>query len=309
MIGAVTAALLLAAAAPSSTPASGCIREVGGSYSVPVGRVVGCIDVTGGEVTVDGTVTGDVRLAGGRATVNGTVDGSVSVVGGSVTLGPHARIGGDIRVVGGSVREVKGASVRGTITSFGGNPEFTGLPSLPRWPGVGWHWYWMPPWNLAANLGVGLLLTLCVAALAFGVYLFFPSQVATVSNAIWVRPLASLGLGALTAVTGALLAAALAVTVILIPVTIAIGVAMAAGWILGWAGVLLLIAKRLVDTLRVGIPPTPAFAAVAVLAVVAANVPVLGGLAVLVGGAIALGGTVLTRFGTRALSGAGPPSF
>jgi hypothetical protein len=96
------------------------------------------------------------------------------------------------------------------------------------------------------------------------------------------------------------------VTVILIPVTIAIVVAMAAGWILGWAGVLLLIARLLVDTLRLGIPPTPAFVAVTLLAVVAANVPVLGGLAVLVGGALALGGTVLTRFGTRAIPAAGP---
>jgi hypothetical protein len=104
-----------------------------------------------------------------------------------------------------------------------------------------------------------------------------------------------------------LLAALLAITIILLPATVAIAVAMTAGWLLGLAGVIVLIGQRLMGSLHVHIGPIPTLLSGGALVAVLINVPYLGVVFGLLIGSMALGAVVLTRFGTRPHPPAPPP--
>ena len=290
-----------ASAPPAASPGtvSGSLSLFGGDFTIPAGEVrEGNVTVYGGSGDVLGTVTHDLRVFGGSVYVDGHVGHDVIMFGGSVQLGPDADVGHDVTVVGGSMERDPGARVGHSVTEGGFSSDLVAgaLPSLPSLP---------RPGSFDLQFGIGLAVGVVLVALLL--QLFFPRQVATARDALEDRPFASLGFGCLTAVAGVLLAALLGVTVILLPVTAAIAVAMTAGWLLGLAGVIVLIGQRLTAALRIDVGPVVALLLGGVLVAVLVNVPLLGGLFGLLIGSMALGAVVLTRFGTRPHPPAAPP--
>jgi hypothetical protein len=306
VIGVLAAGLLLAAtpsppAAPTPAPAptataapvqhSGPTTLFGGSLTVAPNEVRdGDVAVFGGTVDIEGSVTHDVRVFGGNVDVEGTVGHDLIVLGGSVQLGEHAHVGHDVNVIGGSFDRAPGATVGHEVTGSGAGSGFvrTGPPILPG-----------PPVPGGFDLGFGLGLSVGVVLLALLLQLFLPGPVTLTRNALEDRPFASLGFGCLTAVAGVLLAALLGITVILLPASLAIAAAMLAAWLLGLAGVIVLIGQRLIAALNMRADPVPTLLVGGVLVAVLVNVPILGGLFGLLIGTMALGAVVLTRFGTR----------
>ena len=202
------------ASAPASSPAApgaptpahtgnGSIKIFGGGYTLPAGEVTDSIQVTGGSVRIEGTVTGDVTVFGGSLIIDGTVGHDVRVTGGSVRLGPNSSVGHDISVFGGSVHRAPGAQVgHDTVVNSGDQ----GGEGWFRWPlrfGSPFHF---PPFNFVSGL------VLAVAIVVIGVLLqaVFPRQLSSTSAAVVDRPLASIGVGCLTAVAGGLVAVLLA---------------------------------------------------------------------------------------------------
>jgi hypothetical protein len=281
------------ASPPAASTTSGSVTVFGSPYTLRAGDVIdGNVDVYGGDAGIEGTVTHDVRVFAGSAEIDGPVGHDVVVLGGSVHLGPHATVAHDLTVLGGTISRDPGSQVGHRVTqqgrsAAGGVTSRIPLPTtrLPLLPG--------------GDLGLGVGLGIGVLLLALLLQLFFPAHVAMTRDALEDRPYASLGLGVLTVLAGALMAVLLAITVVLLPASVAIGVAMGVGWLLGLAGAMLLIGQRLAAALHLHAEPVPALLLGGALVVVLANVPVLGDLFAVVAGSMALGAVVMTRFGTR----------
>jgi hypothetical protein len=295
MIGAFVAAGLLAVAAPTPSVSppitAGSLSFFGGDYTIPANETRhGDVTIYGGDVDVQGTVTHDLRVFGGDVTIEGSVGHDVEIFGGSVHLRAQADVGHDVAVFGGSLDRDPGARVGHDVVQggFGGDLLSGTLPALPPLPTLA---------GLDTPLRVGLSVGFVLLALLL--QLLFPRQISTTRDALDERPLATLGLGCLTAVAGVLLAALLAVTVILVPLSLAIGVAMTAAWLLGLAGLTVLLGERLTAMLHFRINPIPTLLIGGALVAVLVNVPYLGIVFGLLIGSMALGAVVLTRFGTR----------
>jgi hypothetical protein len=88
------------------------------------GRVDGDVTAAGGEVEISGTVTGDVLAIGGQVTVIGDVQGDVRAAGGSVMLeGP---VGEDVAVAGGRLTIARGARIGGDLLFSSGQMSLDG---------------------------------------------------------------------------------------------------------------------------------------------------------------------------------------
>lgn len=294
-----------AAASPtaaSSTPTpgrtgNGTVRIFGGSYTLAAGEVVDDVQVTGGSVRIEGTVTGDVTVVGGSLTIDGTVGHDVRVTGGSVRLGPTGNVGHDVSVFGGSIHRAPGSQIGGSVNENTGD-------------GAPWSWWPVgaapPGFHSGFPFGGGPFdfipgLGLAVAIVVIGILLqaFFPRQLASTGAVVAERPLISLGVGCLTAMLGALVAALLAVTILLIPGSVAVVLGMIAAFLFGWTAIVLVVGQRVMQALDWQGGAIPALVVGGVLAALVLNVPFLGGLVLLLGGAVALGAVVLTRFGTQ----------
>jgi hypothetical protein len=298
MIATFVAAGLLAVAAPPTPPAppvtpavvAGSLSFFGGDYTIPANETRrGDITVYGGNVDVQGTVTHDLRVFGGDVTVEGSVGHDVQIFGGSVHLGAQADVGHDVVVLGGSLDRDPGARVGHDVVQGGLSSDLVAgmLPALPH-PSL-------PVFDTPVRVGLSVGLVL----LALLLQLLFPRQIAATRDALDERPFATLGLGCLTAVAGVLLAALLAITVILVPLSLAIGVAMTGAWLLGLAGLIVLLGERLTAMLHFRINPVPTLLIGGALVAVLVNVPYLGIVFGLLIGSMAVGAVVLTRFGTR----------
>lgn len=303
MIAAFVAAGLLAVVSPTPPAAppvtAGSASFFGGDYTIPANETrQGDVTVYGGDVDVQGTISHDLRVFGGDVTIEGTVGHDVVMFGGSVHLGAQADVGHDVTVVGGSLDRDPGARVGHEVVQGGFSSDLVSgmLPALPAIPTFNG-----PDTKLRVVLSAGLVL------LALLLQLLFPRQIAAARDALDDRPFATLGLGCLTAVAGVLLAALLAVTVILLPLSAAIAVAMAAGWLLGLASLIVLVGERLMAMLHFRINPVPTLLIGGVLVAVLVNVPYFGIVFGLLVGSMALGAIVLTRFGTRPHPPALPP--
>jgi hypothetical protein len=298
MIPAFVAAGIIAVAVPSppSPPippqvTAGSLSSFGGDYTIPADETRhGDVTVYGGDVDVQGTITHDLRVFGGDVTIEGSVGHDVVIFGGSVHLGAQADVGHDVAVFGGSFDRDPGAHVGHEVVQGGFSTDLVSsmLPALPRLPAL-----------TGLDTSVRVALSAGLVLLALLLQLLFPRQIALARDALDERPFATLGLGCLTAVAGVLLAALLAITVILLPVSAAIGVAMTAGWLLGLAGLIVLVGERLTATLHFRINPVPTLLIGGALVAVLVNVPIFGIVFGLLIGSMALGAVVLTRFGTR----------
>ena len=297
------------AASPSpdstTTPApsrssNGSFRILGGSYFLPAGQITDSVEVTAGTARIEGTVTGDVVVVAGTATIDGTVGHDVKVTAGTVHLGPNSRVGHDVNVVAGSVRRAPGSQVGNhvIVNSSGGDfgDRFSGPFSFN--PPFALH-----PFPFVSGLG----LAIAIVVIGILIQAFFPRQLSSTSAALVDRPVASLGVGCLTAVAGVLVAALLAVTVLLIPGSLAVVLAMIGAFLFGWTAIVLAVGQHVMTALDWHGGPIWALVLGGVLAALVLSVPFLGGLVLLLGGACALGAVVLTRFGTQPVAPWLPP--
>ena len=300
------------ASSPAATPActatptpartgNGSARIFGGPLTVPAGQVTDSVQVTGGSVRIEGTVTGDVTVFGGSVTIDGTVGNDVRVTGGSVRLGPNSCVGHDVSVFGGSIHRAPGAQVGHDVIMNSGGGVRGG--SWSPWPFRFQSPFDLLPFNFVPGLG------LAVAIVVIGVLLLtvFPRQLAGTTAALVDRPVASLGVGCLTAIAGVLVAVLLAVTVVLIPGTVAVVLAMIGAFLFGWTAVVLAVGQQIMNRLDWHGGPIWALVVGGVLAALVLNVPIISGLVLLLGGACALGAVVLTRFGTQPIAPWLPP--
>jgi hypothetical protein len=280
-----------AAGTTTTTPtatSNGSVRKIGSSYTLPAGEVTDNVQVTGGSVRIEGTVTGDVVVIGGSATIDGTVGHDVWVTGGSVHLGPHSSVGHDVRVAGGSIRRAPGSRVGHDVigNSIGGDfGDRFGFRPFPVVPGLG----------------------LAIAIVVIGVLIqaFFPRQLSSTGAAVVDRPLASLGVGCLTAIAGAMLTVLLVITIL---GSFVVVLAMIGAFLFGSTAIVLAVGQRMMVALDWHGGPIWAIILGGVLAALVLSIPFLGGFVLLVGGACALGAVVLTRFGTRPATPGLPPS-
>ena len=86
----------------------GDLYVAGGTVFVD-GTVNGDLVVAGGDVRVNGTVSGDLVAAGGTVTISGTVEGDARVAGGQLTV--SGDIGEDLLVAGGQATIADSGSV------------------------------------------------------------------------------------------------------------------------------------------------------------------------------------------------------
>jgi len=285
--------------APSGS-SNGSVRIFGGRYTLPAGQITDSVEVTGGSARIEGTVTGDVVVVGGSATIDGTVGHDVRVTAGTVHLGPNSRVGHDVNVVAGSVRRAPGSQVGNNVIVNSSGGDFGDRFS---WP-VGHNTpFDFRPFPFVSGLG------LAIAIVVIGVLIqaFFPRQLSSTSAALVDRPVASLGVGCLTAVAGVMVATLLAFTILLIPGSFAVVLAMIAAFLFGWTAIVLAVGQRMMAALDWHGGPIWALVLGGVLAALVLSIPYLGGFILLVGGACALGAVVLTRFGTQPVAPWLPP--
>lgn len=288
----------------TSTPAraSNGDHVFGGSYTLPPGEVRDNVQVTGGSVRIEGTVTRDVTVFGGSATIDGTVGHDVRVTGGSVSLGPNSSVGHDVSVFGGSVSRAPGSQVGHDVLVSGGDGG--SRRSFSRWWPVAESF---PFGGVPFNFIPGLALAVAIVLLGLLLHAFFPRQLSTTGAALVEQPLASLGVGCVTAIAGVLVALLLAITILLILGSIAVMLAMLTAFLFGSTAIVMVVGQRIMETLDWKGGPIPALVVGGVLAALVLNVPFLGGLVLLLGGAFAMGAVVLTRFGTQPASQLPPP--
>lgn len=235
--------------------------------------IVGDATVT---VPTDESISGPVYVIGGEFQVQGTVEGDVTQLSGSLLVGDGGTIGGELQHIGGREEFADGAVIteRSTV-------EFASTDSDP----------------VAAYTPV--ILTTLVLAIV-GAWLSRTRQILldTVGSAARDRPVISLTVGALLAVTFLAVFVFMAFTLVLLPVsilgllvgmlTIAYGI-IALGYLVG---------QRL-ETQRVGLATALGVVAIMVFLQVIGAVPILGDL--IVGGLllIGLGAAVLTYYGLQ----------
>jgi cytoskeletal protein CcmA (bactofilin family) len=100
-------------------------QRTGGTVTIgPDETHEGDLEVTAGEVLVEGTVDGDLTATGGSVTVTGEVTGAMTATAGSVIV--EGDIGGDTTATGGDVHLREGATVDGTLEATGGNVTVDG---------------------------------------------------------------------------------------------------------------------------------------------------------------------------------------
>lgn len=156
--------------------------------------------LAGGEIEVLGAIEGSLRVAGGEVDLNGPVGGDVLVEAGRLRVGPDARIEGDLRyrTREGPATIDPSAQIRGETRSVPAEGD----------GGRGGRIVFRVLRILAFLVAGGVVVTL------------FSEATSGASNAFRRRPLASLGLGLLSAVLAPLAIGLAAMTLVGIPLAV-----------------------------------------------------------------------------------------
>lgn len=285
---------------------------LGGNYTLASGETLtGDLLVMGGNATlmVDSRVTGSVLVMGGNLEADGRIEGDVGIVGGNVRLGEHAVVVGDVMTIGGSFDRAAGAVVQGEVVSG------TRL-SLPivRGPFVGpgvtalrdWRWTLSPVVEALWMVVRSFLL----AALAVLVVMFWPEATQRTARAAIEQPVIAGAVGLLTVIAVPALLVLLAITICLIPISLLgfllFGLSVAFGVIaLG-----LEVGRRMGEAFQRAFHPAAAAGlGTLLLALVVGGIgliPCVGWIAPTLTAALGVGAVVLTRFGSRTYTAAGP---
>jgi hypothetical protein len=191
---------------------------LGGNLRIEKGERVGDVEVLGGRVDVHGVVEGDIEVMGGEARVHegGHVMGDLNVVGGEVHLLEHSRVDGDVDVVGGRVDRAPSAIVGGSLSGNAAD-RVASATLTPRPKGF----------SLArATDDATDALTRTALLFLFGVIFWAlgAQRMEVLEVELAKRPMRSLALGVVGALTAALSALVLAVTILGIPFALAGGI-------------------------------------------------------------------------------------
>ncbi len=330
----LSAGLLLILLVAWTTPAFAQGGD-GGAGQIVFGRdltldegdeVDGDVVVFGGnlQAAAGSRIDGDVVVFGGRIEIDGEVRGDVAAIGGGVRLGSTARISGEVTSFGGRVVRAEGAEVSGGISEvtrfdFG---RFFPPPTRfvdarpPRLTGFAFFEGFF-------QIVRALLLAVVLAVIGLLVVLFLPDHTQVVGGAIRDAGPASFGVGLLTFVVGLAVITLLAITCCLLPVGMLLALALMVAALYGWVVAGYLLGERLLPLFQKDKgEPTPVVSAlfgvfiITLLQqglVVLGHLPCLGFVFWLLGAglwlvvaSVGLGAVVLTRFGTRFYTGAGP---
>lgn len=184
----------------------------GGDLRIDKHERVGDVTVRGGHVEVFGVVEGDVDVQGGGARLHegSHVRGDVTVRGGEVAMASGSRVDGDVHVTGGTVHREPGSFVGGSVSDVGGHSVAT--ESLTSDAAEAWTFAGMVDditWALTRT-SLLFLFGAIVWALAM-------QRMEMLEVEIAKRPMRSLALGVVGALTAAFIAVVLVVTVLGIP--------------------------------------------------------------------------------------------
>ena len=202
---------------------AGNARVAGGEVEIgPATMIEGGASVTGGRVEFDGSVTEYLQVTGGDVRLNGVVGGDAIVRSGELHIGPGTRIDGKLVYRGPDAPVVpEGASIAGGV-------EFH-ESSAHRWADRDTHVV------VDAGRAVGSLVwfvgVFAVAALFTAIFPAFSTQAATL---IGRDPWVSLGLGLAVLVCVPFLFVVLLITIIGIPLALLLVPAYLLLMFLGW---------------------------------------------------------------------------
>jgi cytoskeletal protein CcmA (bactofilin family) len=100
-------------------------QRTGGSVTIgPEETHEGNLEVTAGDVLVEGTVDGDLTATGGTVTITGDVTGDLTATAGSVII--EGTVDGDLTATGGDVHLREPATVSGMVRATGGTVTVDG---------------------------------------------------------------------------------------------------------------------------------------------------------------------------------------
>ena len=222
---------------------AGNARVAGGEVEIgPATMIEGGASVTGGRVEFDGSVTEYLQVTGGDVRLNGVVGGDAIVRSGELHIGPGTRIDGKLVYRGPDAPVVpEGASIAGGV-------EFHET-SAHRWADRDTHVV------VDAGRAVGSLVwfvgVFAVAALFTAIFPAFSTQAATL---IGRDPWVSLGLGLAVLVCVPFMFVVLLITIIGIPLALLLVPAYLLLMFLGWVTAALFVGQKLLELVRRGQP-------------------------------------------------------
>lgn len=264
----------------------------GSNLVVPRGAwVCGDALVMGGNLDVRGRVQGSAQAIGGNVTISGEVDGDVTAVGGNITVESGALTRGKLDAIGGHV-----------IVKNGVNAQVTTNTLEQNWsPDQGGPWAWrdIPP--AASSFWLGLLFWVSAAV---GLCAFVPEAVGHVRYTVARRFLLSGVSGAVVALVGVVLGAALFVTCIGIPVTLLIALTLWVAWVVGTVAFASWLGASLLRGLRHNAEPSllvSSLLGVLILCLLK-SAPVVGVVVSVLVGCVGLGAAGLTLLSARRVS-------
>lgn len=97
---------------------------MGDTVHVAEGETVSEVSALAGSIIIEGTVTGDVSGAAGSVIIDGTVEGDVEVATGSLTI--NGQVGGDVSAGAGNVHIGEQGSIGGALEIGAGNVRIDG---------------------------------------------------------------------------------------------------------------------------------------------------------------------------------------
>ncbi|MBT4710937.1 MAG: polymer-forming cytoskeletal protein [Alphaproteobacteria bacterium] len=205
-------------------PISDNLYAAGGTINLTNNTTVGgAAFLAGGTVTIDGDVNGALRAGAGVMVLNGRVGGDAEIDSEKITIGPNARIDGTLIIrTDGEVEIDPGAVITGGVTEL--DARDWDRPTVAE--------------RGTYSLGGIIALTILAAVL----HMVAPGFLTNATQGVSGRPLASVGIGLLTAIGGVIAAVIFAVTIIGIPVTVLLLTSLAILAMLGsvvaafWAG-------------------------------------------------------------------------
>lgn len=291
--GTTTSGLALGGARAPLACSSSSASAFGSNLVVPQDAwVCGDALVMGGNLDVRGRVQGSAQVIGGNVTISGEVDGDVTAVGGNITVESSAVTHGKLDAIGGHV-----------ILRPGVNAQVATTDTLQQdWgPSQGGPWAWrdIPP--AASSFWLGLLFWVSAS---IGLCAFVPEAVGHVRYTVARRFLLSGVSGAVVALVGVVLGAALFVTCIGIPVTLLIALALWVAWVVGTVAFASWLGASLLRGLRHNAEPSllvSSLLGVLILCLLK-SAPVVGVVVSLLVGCVGLGAAGLTLLSARRVS-------
>jgi hypothetical protein len=187
------------------------------------------------------TVEGDVFALRGDIVVDGHVKGNVAATGGDVKLGSTARVDGDVMCIGGKLEEEDGARVGGQrVTALRGGRHARIIPHPDRDQDEDRDWDWAPDRSVK-HLSFAMSWLLVSLLLAWIIGKFAPNRTQVAVDSLKQEPgfTLAIGLGTVLLLVPSVVALALVVAVLCITI---IGIPLALGVIVGYAGLLVVLA-------------------------------------------------------------------